>query len=150
MACSKARLKSIGDRASLSTIENKLQEEMGAHYNNLNFKLDILQNKQQDKNRTHHNTHGQHFYPRTVNLTKIKFTTEEMKLLNNGLQYSIEQPPRKYWTNLIMETEQAIKLMDAKVQNPFRILAAKKLRQIFTSDSHQNVTHKRQAYTMKT
>ena len=49
-----------------------------------------------------------------------------MKLLNNGLQYNIEQPPWKYWTNLIMETEQAIKLMDAKMQNPLRILAAKK------------------------
>jgi len=72
-----------------------------------------------------------------------------MKLLNNGLQQSIEQSPRKYWTNLIMETEQAIKLMDTKMQNPFRILAAKKLQQIFTSDSHHNVMHKRQAYTIK-
>jgi len=73
-----------------------------------------------------------------------------MKLLNNGLQYSIEQPPLKYSTNIIMETEQAIKLIDAKMQNPLRILAAKKLRQIFTSDSHQNSMHKRQAYTIKT
>jgi hypothetical protein len=39
--------------------------------------------------------------------------------------------------------------MDAKMQNPFRILAAKKLQQIFNSDSHQNVMHKQQAYTIK-
>jgi len=59
------------------------------------------------------------FYPRTVNLTKIKFTKEEMNLLNYGLQHSIEKPLKTYWINLIMETEQAIKLQDVQMQNPF-------------------------------
>jgi len=95
---------------------------MEAHYNNLNHKLDKLENNQHDKNKTQHNSQ---FYPGTVNLTKIKFTKEEMALLNYGLQHSIGKLLKAYWINLIMETEQAVKLLDVKIQNPYRILAAK-------------------------
>ena len=72
----------------------------------------------------------QAFYPRTVNLTDIIFTKEEQELLDLGAQYSIQQPFRKYWTNLIIETERAIRLLDAKIQDAFRLMAAKKLKQI--------------------
>ena len=99
---------------------------MEAHYNNLNHKLDKLQNKQQGWKKSHHNDQRQ-YYPRIVNLTKIKFTEEEMTMLNNGLQHSIEKALNACWINLIMETEWAIKLLDMKMQNPFWILAAKKL-----------------------
>jgi len=47
---------------------------------------------QHSKNKAQHSPQGQQFYPRTVNLTKIKFTKEEMALLNHGLQHSIENP----------------------------------------------------------
>ena len=125
-----------------STIDSKLQQEIEMHYNNLNHKLDNLQKNQHGKNKAQHNSKGQHFYPRTVKLTKIKFTKEEMALLNHGLQHSIEKPLKTCWTNLKIETEQAIKLLDTKMQNPFRILATKKLKQIFTSNSHYNATQK--------
>jgi hypothetical protein len=46
---------------------------------------------------------------RTVNLTSIKLTHEEMVLLNSGLQHSIEKPLEKYWTELIIGAELAIK-----------------------------------------
>ena len=36
------------------------------------------------------------------------------------------------------------------MQKPFRIMAAKELGQIFTSNSHYNATQKRQAYIIKT
>jgi len=72
-----------------------------------------------------------------------------MALLNHGLQHGIEKPLKTYWTNLTIGTEQAIKLLDVKMQNPFRILAAKKLKQIFNSNSHCNATQKRQAYIIK-
>jgi hypothetical protein len=62
---------------------------------------------------------------------------------------SIAQPLKKYWTNLIIETEQAIKLLDVKMQQPFRILATKKLKQILAADNHRNTRQKRQAYTIK-
>ena len=35
------------------------------------------------------------------------------------------------------------------MQNPFRILAAKKLKQIFNYNSHYNATQKRQAYIIQ-
>jgi len=122
---------------------------MENHYNNLNHKLDKLQNMQHGKNKAQHNPKGQQFYPRTVKLTKIKFTKEEMALLNHGLQHSIEKPLKTYWIIVTIETELAFKLLDVKMQNPFRILAAKKLKQIFDSNSHHNATQKRQAYIIK-
>ena len=69
---------------------------METHYNKLNHKLDKLQNMQHGKNKAQHNSQGQQFYPRTVNLTKMKFTQEEMALLNHGLQHSLEKPLKTY------------------------------------------------------
>ena len=122
---------------------------MEAHYENLNKKLDNMQSKYKRNTKTQNNPKGPQFHPRTVNLTKINFTKQEINLLNQGLQHSIEKPLKSYWTNLIMETERAIKLLDAKLQNPFRILAAKKLKQIFNSDNQKGGKQKRQAYIIK-
>jgi hypothetical protein len=58
-----------------------------------------------------------------VNLTEIKFANEEIALLNNGLQYSIENQIKNYCDDLIMETEQAIRKLGVKMQAPFRIMA---------------------------
>jgi len=99
---------------------------MEGHYDNLNRKLDKLENNQHSKNKTQHNSQ---FYPRTVNLTKIKFTKEEMNLLKYGLQHSIKKPLKASWIKLIMETEQT-KLLDVKIQNQYQILANRKLQQI--------------------
>jgi len=87
-------------------------------------------------------------FPRTINLTDIHFTDEEQKLLDLGLQYSMEKPTKTAWENLVIETECAIKLLDEKLQNPFRIMAAKKLKQLHNT-KHQNATHKRQWYVLK-
>ena len=40
-----------------------------------------------------------------------------------------------------METEQAIKLMETKMENSFRILASKKLQQTATTISRKNDRH---------
>ena len=89
------------------------------------------------------------FYTRTVILTNLRFSQEEIALLNNGLQHSIEKPLKKYWTNLFMETEQAIRKLDSKMQAPYRILATKKLRQLSASNHHNNIMAKRQTYILK-
>jgi hypothetical protein len=54
--------------------DQMLTHEMETHCNSLNQKLDKLQNEQH-RNKTNNNHQRNHFYPRTVNLTKIKFTT---------------------------------------------------------------------------
>ena len=104
-------------------------------------------NKPRKKTDTHHQ--GTQFHTRTVNLTNIRFSQEEISLLNNVRQHSIEKPLKKYWTNLIMETEQAIRKPDSKMQAPYRILATKKLRQLNASNHHKNVMAKRQTYNLK-
>jgi len=48
-----------------------------------------------------------------------------------------------------METEQAIRMLDSKMQAPFRILATKKLKQISAFEKHHNETAKRQTYILK-
>ena len=89
------------------------------------------------------------FYPRIKNLTNIKLSKEEKDLLHYGVPYSIEKPLKTYWNNLLVETERAIKLLDIKLQNPFRTMAAKKLKQIYDSEHLHKATQKRQLCIVK-
>ena len=70
------------------------------------------------------------------------------KLLDLGLQYSMEKPMKTAWENLVIESERAIKLLDEKLQNPFCIMVAKKLKQLHNT-KQQNATHKRQWHVLK-
>jgi len=80
---------------------------------------------------------------RTVNLTDIIFTKEELKLLDMGLQYNIQQTNKTNWTNLVIETEQAIRLMEPRNQDAYRILATKKLNYNITlTTAAQNIKDK--------
>jgi hypothetical protein len=81
------------------TIDNLLQHEAEEHYNNLNKKLDNLQRKQKTKTTQTDNKQKTKFYPRTVNLTNITFTKEEMNLLDLGLQHSFKKPANAYCEN---------------------------------------------------
>jgi urocanate hydratase len=71
-----------------------------------------------------------------------------MDLLNKGLQHSIEKPLKTYWSKLIVENERPVKLLEIKLQNPYCVMANKKLKQIFNSRNHHNATQKRQTYIM--
>jgi hypothetical protein len=82
-------------------------------------------------------------------LTGREFTKEEINLLHHGLQNSIGKPLKTYWTNLIMETDRAIKLLDPKLHYPYRILAAKKIQQIASSSNQKRANQKRQAHILK-
>jgi len=61
---------------------------MKTQYQNLNKKLDKLQTQTKKENKIPHQ-HTQ-FYDRTVNLTNTELTQEETRLLNKGMQHSIE------------------------------------------------------------
>jgi len=65
------------------------------------------------------------------------------------MQYNIQQPFKTYWTNLIIETEQAIRLLDTRIQDAFRFMAAKILKQICNTNQNLNHTHKRQRHIAK-
>ena len=67
-------------------VDHNLQMEMESHYNKLNQKLDNLQHKW-NHDATHKDLRKKtSTYPRTINLTNIKFTAEEQTLLDVGLQ----------------------------------------------------------------
>ena len=87
---------------------------MESQYEKLNMKLDRLLKEQ--KGHTTHTTKGEQ-HPRTVNLTNTNFTKEEMELLDMGLQYSLQKPSASTWTNLAIETERAIRLLDDEMQD---------------------------------
>jgi hypothetical protein len=53
-----------------------------------------------------------------------------------GVQYNLQQPHKAGWTNLIVETEQAIRLLDTRMQDAYHILAAKK----HLHNTHNNTT----------
>jgi len=72
-----------------------------------------------------------------------------MELLKYGLNYSTERPASTYATSLAAETEQAIRLLDAKLQNTYRFMATKKLKQIINSTSQTNVLQKRHLHVIK-
>jgi len=112
---------------------------MDNHYRKLNEKLERLQaqhNASTPKPKEQQATS----FPRTINLTDIHFTDEERKLLDLGLQYSMEKPTKVTWENLVIEMERAIRLLDDKLLKPFRIMATKQLKQLHNT-KHQNATH---------
>jgi len=131
------------------TIEEQLGQEMGHHYDNLNKKLDTLQAQQHHQNNKPRTNQGRQFYTRTSNLTNIRFTAEEMSILDMGLQYSIEKPLNVIWNDMIIETEIAIRKLDTRLQNTYRILAAKKLSQINNTMTPHNIQAKRHNHVLR-
>ena len=71
---------------------------------------------------------------------------EEQETLDLGLQHSVEKPLRTYWLNLIVETENAIKQLDQKQQSAYRIMASKKLKQIYNSNKDTGTTSIRHSH----
>jgi hypothetical protein len=130
------------------TSSNSIQQQMDIHYKHLNKKLDKLLKKPKCSTQPQHKDDC-HFCTRVENLTNIRFTQEEMQLLQYGMNYSIEKPTSTYAANLIAEMERAIRLLDTEMQNTYRIMAEKKLKQIIDSSSRSNMLQKRQLYVVK-
>jgi len=132
-----------------TVMDNNIQTQMEKQYANLNKKLDNLIKKRKGNHIIRQEDDNNHFHTRVENLTHIRFNREEIQLIKYGMKYSIERPTTTYIDNLIAETEQAIRLLDTSIQNTYRFLAAKKLKQIINTPSFTNVLHKRQVYILK-
>ena len=88
------------------------------------------------------------FHTSPVNLPKIKLSREQINTLNLGFDYEIEKDPKQFINTLIVDTENAIRHLDIKIQNTFRYLATKKIKQI-TEENKYNTLHKRYQYNLK-
>jgi SLT domain-containing protein len=110
---------------------------MNTLYEKLNRKLDLL--TQQTRNLNKHKEHTQAENSRTINLTNITFTKEQINTLKLGPQYAIENNPKLYINELIIDTENVIRHLQNNMQNTFRHLAAKKIKQIRESNRHSTM-----------
>ena len=127
-------------------IDSKLHIDMDLLYKKLNRKLDdptqhINRNK---KPKEHIYTEDN----RVINMSKVTFTREQLDTMKLGPQYAIERNPKQYINELIVDTENAIRHLQRNVQNTFRHLAAKKIKQIKESN-RQKTMHKRQQHNIK-
>ena len=112
---------------------------MNILYEKLNCKLDSL--TQQTRSVYKHKEYTQTERSRIINLTNITFTKEQINTLKLGPQYAIEKNPKLYINELIIDTENAIRYLQSNIQNTFRYLAAKKIKQTKESNRH-NTMHK--------
>jgi hypothetical protein len=98
---------------------------MEKYYNKLKKNWTTYNSEPKHHTSENHNPQRK-FNPHTINLMNISFTTED-ELLNQGMQYSIQQPNRTQWTTLFFETEQAIRLLEPKIQDAYRFMTASTL-----------------------
>jgi hypothetical protein len=89
---------------------------MDTLYHKPNKKLDTLVKQTQNmySNARNTNTH-----PRLINLTNITFTKEYINILALGPNYALGKDPKQYVNQLIIDTENAIRHLDPKIQNAF-------------------------------
>jgi glutamate-1-semialdehyde aminotransferase len=117
---------------------------MDTLYQELNQKLDRLTNQIQT---IHHNSKNTHTQPRVINLTNITFTREHSHTLAMGPNYALEKDPKRYINNLIIETENAIRQLEQKIQSTFRHIDSTKIKQIMTTNTYRPL-HKRYQYNI--
>jgi len=105
-------------------------------YQKVNKKLDTLVKHKHVSYNTEKNTQTHTFHSRLVNLTKTKFTKEQINTLTLGFNYAVEKDPKCFISDLIIDTENAIRHLDTKIQNTFRDLVTKKVQQLITTKTH--------------
>jgi len=80
-------------------------------------------------------------HTRLINLTQAKFSREQLNALNLGCNYAIQKDRKHYVNVLITVTENAIRHLDAKIQNTFRYLATRKINPLDLEVDIQIVAH---------
>ena len=85
------------------------------------------------------------FYPRVINNTAIKFTGDELSLLNKGLKYNLNYKNKNWIKTLALETETAITQLPVQEQDYIRILAAHSLRKLHKQQSDRKQCNSNQA-----
>jgi len=126
-------------------IDEQISRLMDSLYQKLNKKLDALTNQTSTKHDD--NKNASKFQARLINLTNIKFTKEQIRTLSIGPNYAIEQEPKQYINELIIDMESAVRHFEPKIQNTYCYLAAKQIKHIMTTNKY-NTLHKRYKYNI--
>jgi tRNA U34 5-carboxymethylaminomethyl modifying GTPase MnmE/TrmE len=117
---------------------------MDTLYQKLNKELDIQIKQTQT---THSNIKNTNTPPRLINLTNTTFTRQHIHTLALGPNYALEKDAKDYINELIVDTENAIRQLDHKIQNTFRYMVSTKIKQILTTSTHHTL-HKRYPYNL--
>jgi len=96
-------------------IDEQINSLMDNLYHKLNKKLDALTNQTSNKHNNIEN--ASKCQSRLINLTNMKFTREQIQTLSLGPNYAIEQEPKQYISELIIDAENAIRHLEPKIQN---------------------------------
>jgi hypothetical protein len=100
-----------------NSIDSQIDGLMDNLYQNLKKKLDTVTKQMQTIHNNEKNAFT--FHSRLINLTNTKFTKQQTHILTLCLDYSIEKEPKQYINELIIDTENAIRHLDPKIQNTF-------------------------------
>jgi hypothetical protein len=73
-------------------IETKIEQKMTTKYSILNNKIKKLKHNRVN-NSINNNTSQHTFSKRTINMTDITFTDDELHLLDKGLKYNLHKKP---------------------------------------------------------
>ena len=68
------------------------------------------------------------FYARVVNNTNIKFTANEIKLLERGLKYNLHSRKKNWLTTLALDAETAITLLPITDSDYYRKQVADRIK----------------------
>lgn len=78
----------------------------------------------------------------------MNFNNEEIKIMKLGTRYSFEKELKFFVKELIIDTGNAIRHLDAEIHNAYRILTSKKIKEIMDSNK-TNMQHKRYQHVIK-
>jgi len=113
------------------SVHNTINLESESKYRLLENKIVRLKGTQEEKLGSNHK-----FYPRAINQTDIKFTNEELTLLNKGLKYNLGHKHKHWIRDLGLEAECAITLLPPEEQDHTRYQVAKQLKNSKPNKSH--------------
>ena len=130
------------------SILQKINTEMERKYKIMDEKI-----KRLIQNHAHKPKTDISFYPRVVNNTNIKFSDEEIELINKGLKCNLGSKQKQWINNLAMEAEMAIMLLPPGEQDYIRHHVAKNITRLYQQQGQQatyrNTKEKREDKTAK-
>jgi len=72
---------------------------------------------------------------------KERMYGDQIKTLNLGFKYAIEKDPKHYINQVITDTENTIRYLNAKMQNSYRYLTNRKIKEIIDNNTNKLLTY---------
>jgi predicted nucleic acid-binding Zn-ribbon protein len=88
---------------------DKIEDKVSAKYRNINKKLQKLKD-QATHTKTTTGKENNNFYARTVNLTSVNFTHEELLFFYKGLKYNLHYKHKDWIKTLAIEADTAVRI----------------------------------------